>query len=389
MASISPRAQVSRASGNHPVRGHDRRHHHSGPETTSGPARDAGSTPPTTPSCRSAGSPTSTSAASSSCPRPPTRRAALHRLLDLSRRRRRARRRLSSSSSARCRRRTPHASTSTATATPAAPACATYLCDHSVSAAASYVNTVGRTVNQIRPGSAAARRASSTSSTPTSRHGATDEPRQVRAAIQEFVEREPSLAWARQPAAGPDCRVSAGRKSPVRRWSASPASCCSRPSSSAPPLYLALPPLARKRTTSPGTSCPDDALIQTLAAQEDHGVQNPFTSAGFVKPGPFRKLHRQRRAVGHQFPGAPRLQPRRPDRREDHPLRTLGLPRPEAAAVFRQQLRRQPRKLHGRLRRQDRLGPEHRLQQRRRLPATRACSSSTARTTSKSSSGST
>jgi hypothetical protein len=35
---------------------------------------------------------------------------------------------------------------------------------------------------------------------------------------------------------------------------------------------------------------PDDALIQKLAAQEDHGVQNPFTSAGFLKAGPFRKI---------------------------------------------------------------------------------------------------
>ena len=31
-------------------------------------------------------------------------------------------------------------------------------------------------------------------------------------------------------------------------------------------------------------------MIQELATQEDHGVQNPFTSAGFLKPGPFRKI---------------------------------------------------------------------------------------------------
>ena len=35
---------------------------------------------------------------------------------------------------------------------------------------------------------------------------------------------------------------------------------------------------------------PDDACVQALAAQEDHGVQNPFTSAGFVKPTPFRRF---------------------------------------------------------------------------------------------------
>ncbi len=35
---------------------------------------------------------------------------------------------------------------------------------------------------------------------------------------------------------------------------------------------------------------PDEERVQTLAALEDHVVQNPFTAIGFVKPGRFRRL---------------------------------------------------------------------------------------------------
>src|SRR5205814_4531175 len=53
------------------------------------------------------------------------------------------------------------------------------------------------------------------------------------------------------------------------------------------PLYLAL--LRWHETHDVARDViPDDALIQKLAAQEDHGVQNPFTSAGFLKHGLFR-----------------------------------------------------------------------------------------------------
>ena len=68
--------------------------------------------------------------------------------------------------------------------------------------------------------------------------------------------------------------------------------------------------------------------------------------------------------------------------REDDPLRALGLHRRQAAHVLREQLRRQPRELHGRLHRQGRLGAEPRLQQRRRLPADELARAAAARRTS-------
>ena len=76
----------------------------------------------------------------------------------------------------------------------------------------------------------------------------------------------------------------------------------------------------------------------------------------------------ERRPLRAQLHDAPHLQPRQPLRRQDDPLRALGLPRRQAADVLRQQLRRQPGELHGRLHRQGRVGAEPRLQQRRRLP---------------------
>ena len=35
---------------------------------------------------------------------------------------------------------------------------------------------------------------------------------------------------------------------------------------------------------------PDEETVRTLAALEDHVVQNPFTAIGFVKPGRFRRM---------------------------------------------------------------------------------------------------
>ena len=110
----------------------------------------------------------------------------------------------------------------------------------------------------------------------------------MRAAIQEFVEREPSLAWARQPAAGPDLPHIFSEK--VQFALVGIAGILLFPAILfGAPLYLALLRWHESHDVAPDV-VPDDALIQKLAAQEDHGVQNPFTSAGFIKPGPFRKL---------------------------------------------------------------------------------------------------
>jgi hypothetical protein len=162
-----------------------------------------------------------------------------------------------------------------------------YLREHAVKAAASYVNTVGRTVTQVHQEARLhdSIRQFLDASQPAFR---TKSPRQVRAAIQEFVERNPSLAWARQPLAQADVAYLVNEKLQLALVGAVgillfPAILFGAP------LYLAL---LRWHETHDGARdvVPDDALIQKLAAQEDHGVQNPFTSAGFLKSGLFRKL---------------------------------------------------------------------------------------------------
>jgi hypothetical protein len=162
-----------------------------------------------------------------------------------------------------------------------------YLCSHSIKAAASYVNTVGRSVTQVHQ--------------EAQLHDAIQDfldsnqvqfreanPRQVRAAIQEFVERDPALAWARQPAPQPEVTYVLGEK--LQFVVVGIAGVVLFPAILlAAPVYLAL--LRWHETHDVARDVvPDDALIQKLATQEDHGVQNPFTSAGFLKPGPFRKI---------------------------------------------------------------------------------------------------
>jgi hypothetical protein len=162
-----------------------------------------------------------------------------------------------------------------------------YLREYSVSTAASYVNTVGRTVGQVHQEAQLhdAIQHFLLSNQPAFRAFG---PRRVRAAIQEYVEGEPSLAWARAPLPEPDAAYVLGEKLqfvlvglggillfPAILFGA--------------PLYLAVLRWHETRDVAQDV-VPDDALIQRLAAQEDHGVQNPFTSAGFLKPGLFRRL---------------------------------------------------------------------------------------------------
>ena len=118
---------------------------------------------------------------------------------------------------------------------------------------------------------------------------------------------------------------------------------------------------ARGRT--PSTS-------SALAELEDHDVTNQFSAMGdaqarAVPPhaADLRALDRwpTRAATSSRRGYLARVQ-------TIHFARWVFLDDKRAPAV-RQQLRRQPRELHGRLHQQGRLGPEPRVQQRRRLPA--------------------
>jgi hypothetical protein len=160
-----------------------------------------------------------------------------------------------------------------------------YLRAQRVPEAARYVNTIGRAVTQVHQ--EAQLHTAIQDFLDRNRHEWQGRsPKVVRAAIQEFIETEPSLAWARQPVPTPDPTYILGEKAHF-------AAVAGAGIVLFPVILLGLPfylALLRWHETHDvaGDLAPTDALIEKLGAQEDHGVQNPFTSAGFLKPGPFR-----------------------------------------------------------------------------------------------------
>ena len=162
-----------------------------------------------------------------------------------------------------------------------------FLRDHIIPVAAKYVNTIGRTVEQIHQ-EAALREAVQAFLDRTASEWQCADPRRVRAAIQEFVEREPGLEWARRGLPPPEPSYILGEA--VHALLVGTAGIVLFPV-----ILLGLPLWAfllrrHEKTDIARDITPDDAHVQALAAQEDHGVQNPFTSAGFLKPGPLRRF---------------------------------------------------------------------------------------------------
>jgi hypothetical protein len=162
-----------------------------------------------------------------------------------------------------------------------------YLQRNRLSEAAVYVNTVGRTVLQVHQEAQLrdAIREFLDSNAAALQHS---NPREIRATIQEFVERQPALAWARQPLPPPGSTYILGETLQLALVGAAGIILF-------PYILLGLPLyllVLRWHETHDIAQdvIPADTLIQKLAAQEDHGVQNPFTSAGFLKPGLFRRL---------------------------------------------------------------------------------------------------
>jgi hypothetical protein len=158
---------------------------------------------------------------------------------------------------------------------------------HTIPVTARYVNTIGRTVEQIQQ-EAMLREAIQAFLDRNASAWRTADPRRVRAAIQEFVESEPSLAWARRSVPPPDPAYVMGEAAHALFVGIAGIVLF-------PVILLGLPIwlflLRRHETTDVARDIiPDDSLRQMLAAQEDHGVQNPFTSAGLLKPGPFRRF---------------------------------------------------------------------------------------------------
>jgi hypothetical protein len=154
-------------------------------------------------------------------------------------------------------------------------------------AQAFYVNTVGRTLAQVRQ-EAELREAIQDflDKEGQERNWAAMRPADVHAAVEQFVNSEPSLAWATKPPEPPDIwwRI----RQTVRRFGI-------------PLVLIALAPLVifilpiylvilrhKEKTDVPDDSQPDIEQVKRTSAIEDYFAQNPFCGTGFIKPGIFR-----------------------------------------------------------------------------------------------------
>ncbi|HEX5415003.1 MAG TPA: hypothetical protein VFZ25_05000 [Chloroflexota bacterium] len=162
-----------------------------------------------------------------------------------------------------------------------------YLRGHLVGSAVAYVNTTGRTVQQVRQ-EAELRDAIQDFLDRPRRNWSGADPGQIQLAIQKFVAATESLSWAQTPIPTPNLRrrfedLPGLIGTPLLLLLVSPFILV------ALPFWLALLRRHERRDAAPHVK-PDLAHVQALAALEDHAVQNQFTAVGFVKPGRFRWL---------------------------------------------------------------------------------------------------
>jgi hypothetical protein len=161
-----------------------------------------------------------------------------------------------------------------------------YLRRHVVQEPARYVNTVGRTAEQIIQ-EAQLREAIQRFLDESGDDWSRIDPGVVRARVRELVERTPELAWARRPAEQPS-GVAKLRETvhmvaiPLLLLPLLPLALLGAP------FYLIA--LRRLEKTDPAPHLkPSEERVTELAALEDHMTQNPFMAVGFVKPGRFRE----------------------------------------------------------------------------------------------------
>jgi hypothetical protein len=162
-----------------------------------------------------------------------------------------------------------------------------YLRRHVIGEAAVYVNTRGRTVHQIL-GEAELRNAVNDFLDRNREELAGETAGEVRQAVIRFVESDPALAWAREPAARPTLLERA-------RDLAHLVGVALLVLVALPFALLAAPVFAillrrHERADEAPHHRPSESLVLELAELEDHVPINPFTATGHVKPGPFRAL---------------------------------------------------------------------------------------------------
>jgi hypothetical protein len=156
---------------------------------------------------------------------------------------------------------------------------------HMIPAGASYVNTVGRGLEQIRQ---EARLRDALEAYLDKRDWSGYTASQVRWNLRAYVAGCPSLAWARKPPAPPSLRFRAGE---AVHMVAVPLVLTLL----LPLLLLVLPVWAvllrlDERHDQPFTERPTLRHLEEVANYEDFTTQNPFAVVGFVRPGRLRQL---------------------------------------------------------------------------------------------------
>jgi hypothetical protein len=164
-----------------------------------------------------------------------------------------------------------------------------FLQAHLIPTQAHYVNTIGRTVDQIVREDRLRRAIEAFLDRRTP--GPAETPEDVRADIQRFVRADPDLDWATRRAPPPSLRR---RVEDVLDGVGVAAALAL----AAPLLLLVLPfyalalRLHELREDAPHIR-PDPEHARRLAALEDHAAQNQFSAIGYVKPGRFRRVTAQ------------------------------------------------------------------------------------------------
>lgn len=162
-----------------------------------------------------------------------------------------------------------------------------YLTRHRIGEAATYTNTRGRARRQILQ-EAELREAVNGFLDRRREELRSKSPGEIRRAVIDFVEADPSLAWARDPAARPTFgerarAVAHAAGVGIVVLFALPFALV------AAPVYAILLRRHERADEAPHHR-PPETLVLGLAALEDHLPINPFTAVGHVKPGPFRAL---------------------------------------------------------------------------------------------------
>ncbi|MFY9487811.1 MAG: hypothetical protein WAP35_03820 [Solirubrobacterales bacterium] len=161
-----------------------------------------------------------------------------------------------------------------------------WLQEHEVEPSAAYVNTVGRTLEQVQE----ERRlheeiAGFVDESAGDWEGL--EPTKIRGAIQDFVNTRPDFDWAREPLEEPGI-TDLARQLPGML--ALPVGLLALAPFVVPALPLWATALFARELTDPvDHEKPDDRHIRELAKLEDRAAHNQFSAVGFAKPGFVRR----------------------------------------------------------------------------------------------------